>query len=101
MSVSGVIKEVSHTAGYPTHLSDARTHLDELYPDIDVLLGHVDPSNDVRYQATRRGKRRRTLLEELEHWGREEKAASDEVGPSLAFLSIRVLVTITSQVSTN
>lgn len=68
--------QAAATASTSTQLErDARHYLDEHFPDIDIILGHVD-DEAARYA---RGKRRRTLREEIDHWEREENHASAHV----------------------
>ena len=91
------IRSTSSLRSRDDYLRDARQHVDDLFPDLDELLGdgvsgststgaatgsslqRTESRGGQSYQAGRRGKRRRTLNEEVTHWEEEEAAATAEV----------------------
>lgn len=77
MSTAEQIHAVSQTTPATALQSEVVQHLDKSFSDLDFVLGHAGPST--HSGNGRYGKRKRTLNEEIDHWERDEAAASRDV----------------------
>lgn len=80
MATAFSIREVSRPLDHGGIHEQVRSHIDDQFADLEILTGHAGPSTPSTSSATfRRGRKRRTLHEDIDYWEAKAKAADQEV----------------------